>query len=511
MKLQKTVIISFIFFTALIGTLQAQETASQTKVFIKPLIVFAKMVVAGNRDLFSASQDAETNMLEKHKALAAFSPQLSYSLERSKASKTDFNSITGVEEDYSSRTAGHYSSISQRTPLGRLSYDYTNSKSEYTGSKTSYFNSLYLNWQTGLFRNDWQLNSLDRRMAHANYDIGLAQTDSILLDILQRSMKSLFDRLLVVRNETLKKDNLTFYETMVEEAEVKLKNGMGSELDLKQASMRYRQAETDHEETLLSLKDQNRRIGLLLGNLSWNRELAGLELEELLNSIPDKLDEKELLHKAYQNRPDYRLIESQFKLRKSAFKKARIMSRPDISARLRWGKQGRSFDKDLAADMKDKSWSVSVTYTTSLGPEEDKIDFTIEKARLKAFAAKFEQKKDEVEVAITQSIDRFRFYRKNLASLKDSQKLAKEVLDGQRLNFQLGKISLLDLTRYQQDFNSASLAVVQGESRLMMSWLDLLYESGMLADYLQVDNFEQQSAMTISEYEIEPLSNDDEK
>jgi outer membrane protein TolC len=298
---------------------------------------------------------------------------------------------------------------------------------------------------------------------------------------------------------------------MVEEAEVKLKNGMGSELDLKQASMRYRQAETDHEETLLSLKDQNRRIGLLLGNLSWNRELAGLELEELLNSIPDKLDEKELLHKAYQNRPDYRLIESQFKLRKSAFKKARIMSRPDISARLRWGKQGRSFDKDLAADMKDKSWSVSVTYTTSLGPEEDKIDFTIEKARLKAFAAKFEQKKDEVEVAITQSIDRFRFYRKNLASLKDSQKLAKEVLDGQRLNFQLGKISLLDLTRYQQDFNSASLAVVQGESRLMMSWLDLLYESGMLADYLQVDNFEQQSAMTISEYEIEPLSNDDEK
>ncbi|MGM0599627.1 MAG: TolC family protein [Candidatus Rifleibacteriota bacterium] len=511
MKIQKDIIFVFFLLFLFLGKLGAQETASQSKVFLKPLITFARLVVAGNRDLFSAAQDAETNMLAKHKALAAFSPQFSYSLERSKASKTDFNSITGVEEDYSSESEGYYSSISQRTPLGRLSYEYANSESEYTGSKTSYFNSLYLNWQTGLFRNDWQLNSLERRMAHANYDIGLAQADSILLDILQRAMKSLFDRMLVVRNETLKKDNLSFYETMVEEAQVKLKNGMGSELDLKQASMRYRQSETDHEETILSLKDQDRRIGLLLGNLSWNRQIAGVDLEELLNSIPDELDEKGFLQKAYKHRPDYRLIENQYKLRKSAFKRARISSRPDISARLRWGKQGRSFDKDLAADMKDKSWSVSVTYSTSLGPEEDKIDFTIEKARLKGFAAKFEQKKDDVKVAINQAIDRFKFYRKNLASLKASQKLAKEVLDGQRLNFQLGKISLLDLTRYQQDFNSASLAVVQGESRLMMSWLDLLYESGVLADYLQVNNLEQLSAMTVSEYEIEPLTSDDEK
>jgi outer membrane protein TolC len=496
------------YFVLAIQSLFAQMVASESHLFAQPLIDFARQVVAGNRSLLSAAHEVETNMLEKHKSLAAFSPQISHTIERSKAANKNFNPISGVEEDYSTRSNSNFSSISQRTPLGRLSYDYSASRTDYTSSQSSYFNSLYLSWQTGLLRNDARLNSLERRIVHATYDIGLAQTDSLLLDVLQSSMKSLFDRILVARNEALKKSNLSFYATLVEEAEVKLKNGMGSELDLKQASMRYRQAETDHEETILSLKDQDRRIGMQLGKLEWNRELAAFKLEELLNSIPAELEEEIFLRRAFKNRPDYRLIENQYKLRKSAFDRSRILSRPDISARLRWGRQGRSFSKDLAADMKDKSWNVSVTYTTSLGPEESKIDFSIEKERLRAFAAKFEQKKDDVKVAISQAVDRFRFYRKNLASLKDSQKLAKEVLTGQKLNFQLGKISLLDLTRYQQEFNNASLAVVQGESRLMMSWLDLLYESGTLASYLQVNDLNRLAGATLPGYKIEPVEDD---
>jgi outer membrane protein TolC len=76
------------------------------------------------------------------------------------------------------------------------------------------------------------------------------------------------------------------------------------------------------------------------------------------------------------------------------------------------------------------------------------------------------------------------------------------------LNFQLGKISLLDLTRYQQEFNNASLAVVQGESRLMMSWLDLLYESGTLASYLQVNDLNRLAGATLPGYKIEPVEDD---
>jgi outer membrane protein TolC len=476
-----------------------------------PLGNFAREIVSGNRNLLAASHELESAMLARHKALAVFSPRFSYAMERSKATNSDYNSLTGVEEDYTSRRSGISSSISQRTPLGRLSYDYFQSKTDYTSAQTSYFNSLYLTWQTGILRNDARLNSLERKMAHADYDISLAQTDSILLDILLGSFQTLFNRMIVARNESLKKQNLSFYSTLVEEAEIKLKNGMGSELDLKQASMRYRQAETEHDETELSLREQDRRIGSQLGHLNWNRELASFSLDPLIEAIPEIIATESLYATAFQSRPDFRLIENQYELRKAAFRRARELSRPDLSARLRWGKQGRSFDKGTAADMDDKSWDVAITYSTSLGPNDEKIDFSMQKETLKAFEARLAQKRDEIKIAVSQAFERLMFYRKNLDSLKASEKLAAEVLEGQRLNFQLGKISLLDLTRYQQDFNNASIAVVQGESRLIMSWLELLFETGILAGYLEVKQSSQELAgINQQKYEIIPLDETDQ-
>lgn len=466
---------------------------------------FAQAVVSGNRSLLAAAHELEGSLLEKHKALAAFSPEFSYQLERSKSANRSFNSLTGVEEDYSTRRNGISTGISQRTPLGQLGYSFSQSKTEYTTSQTSYFNSLYLSWQAGLLRNDARLNSLDRKMIHANFDVARAQTDSLVLDVLLSSTQSLFSRVITARSEALRRQNLSFYKTLVEEAQIKLENGMGSELDLKQASMRNQQAETELEEVELSLRDQDRKLASQLGTSKWDAELASFSLDPLIESIPEDLEVEKLVDEALKNRPDYQLFENRYELRKAAFDRAREMSRPDLSARVRWGKQGRSFDKSTAESMNDKSWDVVVSYSTSFGPDGKKIDFTMEKEAIKAFKARLEQKRADVEISVKQAFEKLAFYRKNLASLKASEKLAAEVLEGQRLNFQLGKISLLDLTRYQQDFNSASLAVAQGESRLIMSWLELLFETGRLDDFLQVAAPDRRKLSKINGYQIVPV------
>lgn len=468
------------------------------------LCSFAKMVVSGNRGLLAAAHELEGAMLEKHKALSAFSPQFGYNLERSKSANRSFNPVTGVEEDYSTRREGSAAGLSQRTPLGRLGYDYSLSRTEYTSAQTSYFSSLYLSWQAGLLRNDARLNSLERRMIHANYQLAQAQTDALLLDVMLASLQSLFNRVISARNAGLRRQNLSFFQILVEEAEIKLQNGMGSELDLKQASMRYRQAETEQDEVNLALRDQDRRLAAQLGVMNFATEIASFSLDTLIAAIPGDLNAEELVATALKHRPDYLAFESRYRLRKAAFDRAREMSRPDVSARLRWGKQGRSFEKSTAEAMNDKSWDFTIAYNTSFGPDGNKIDFTIEKETLKAFKARLEQKRDDVMIAVQQAFERLMFYRKNLASLQDSEKLAAEVLEGQKLNFQLGKISLLDLTRYQQDFNSAGLALAQGESRLIMSWLELLFETGQLADYLQVKP--DVSALKFHDVEIVPLA-----
>lgn len=197
----------FLLFCLLLSLtpLAAQENASSSS----PLTRFAQAVVAGNRNLLAAAHELESSMLDKHKALAAFSPEFSYQLERSKSSNSSFNSITGVEEDYSTRRNGISTGISQRTPLGNLGYSLSQSKTEYTTSQTSYFSSLYLSWQAGLLRNDARLNALERRMIHANYDIAIAQTDSLLLDVLLSSLQSLLNRIITARNENLRRQNLS--------------------------------------------------------------------------------------------------------------------------------------------------------------------------------------------------------------------------------------------------------------------------------------------------------------
>lgn len=484
--------VAFLFLCSFAGLLIAAEPLDSASLTVaipvapEPLRKFGRQIVAGNRSLISSGHELESAMFEKIRALADFSPQFSFSTDSSKAANRSFNPLTGIEEDYSTRRQGSNTGISQKTPLGRVSYDYSQSTTEYTSSTNSYFRSLYLGWQAGILRNDARLNSLTRRQAHVGYEISRAQADSVLLDVLQASFQSLFNRMVAARNQQLKEQNLSFYATLVEEAEIKLKNGMGSELDLKQASMRYQQADTGKEETALSLRETDRKIGLQMGSSHWNSETASFSLDPVLAAIPRQLLLSQLIDLAFLHRPDYRIFAGQYKLQQTAFERTRTMSRPDLSVRARWGKQGRGFEKSAAAQMQDKSWDVALVYAFSFGPDGEKLSFSSQRQKLKAFEAKFAQKKDEVKASVTEAFERLEFYRRNLDALKASEKLSAEVLEGQRLNFQLGKISLLDLTRYQQDFDNASLAVVQGEARLVMEWLSLLYETGSLADYFNL-------------------------
>lgn len=464
----------------------SMETASSSiSAFAAPpaLAGFARLIVDGNRSILASEHDLESAMFEKHKALAAFSPEFYYTSDSSKSANRNYNPLTGIEEDYSTRRQGSGAGIVQRTPLGRLSYDFSRSKTEYTSSQTSYFRSLYLSWQAGLLRHDAKLDRLERKMAHAGYQISRAQADSAILDVLIASFQSLFSRIVADRNQKLKEHNLSFYKTLVEEAEIKLKNGMGSELDLKQASMRLQQAETSHEETALALNETDRRLSLQLGRAPWQPEIASFSTDELIKTFPELLEPEELVATALKFRPDYRVFESQYQMQKASLARIRELSRPDVAARARWGKQGRGFEESAAAEMRDKSWDVSVTYTFSFGPEEEKLSYSSQLEKFKAFESRFEQKREEVRNAVLEANERFEFYRRNLESLQASERLSAEVLEGQRMNFQLGKISLLDLSRYQQEYDNASLSLVQGETRLILEWLRLLYETGTLADY----------------------------
>ena len=447
---------------------------------------FARKVVNGNRTLIAEGHDLTDALISKRKALEVFSPSLTLSADSGNSVNRSYNSATGFDEDYKTENVDFGAEISHRTTLGRLNYGYLSGKTDYTTSKTSYFNSLYMSWRTGLLRRDDQIGLLDKKLAYTDYEINEAQADAVLLDVLISSYQNLFNLIIATENKKLKDRNRNFYATLVEEAEIKLKNGLGSELDLKQAKMRQRQAETGLFEIERSINGYERQIAAKLGDLTWDKEIVNFTFEDVLSEVPNTIDSNRLIKTAFEMRPDFRVIERQYLRQKSLLEKARLLRRPDLSALAKWGKQGRGFSENEAKEMNDKSWSVGLVYNISFGPEPSNLDFYSQKEKLLAFEARIAQKRDEVIIAVNESQERLEFYKKNLELLRASEKLASEVLDGQKLNFQLGKISLLDLTVYQQDYDNAGISLIQGEARLIQEWLTLLYETGELSRYLDV-------------------------
>jgi outer membrane protein TolC len=113
------------------------EVASTTLLAPAPLLEFADQVVNGNRSLLAAGHELASSLADKNRALADFSPQFSYTADSSKSANRSFNSVTGFEEDYSTRRHGGAAALIQKTPLGRISYEYSQSKTEYTSSQSS--------------------------------------------------------------------------------------------------------------------------------------------------------------------------------------------------------------------------------------------------------------------------------------------------------------------------------------------------------------------------------------
>ncbi|MFZ2956344.1 MAG: TolC family protein [Candidatus Ozemobacteraceae bacterium] len=450
----------------------------------KALKAFAETLAAGNRSIAASRHDREVTRQEYGKQLTGFHPKMTIGEASSQATNRTYNTFSGQDEDYSSKRVGTTFGLSSKTPIGQARLDIESSKTDYTLAKTSYFQSAYLSLEAGILRRDATVNRLERRLDKGRYRLDKERGDSILLDTLFNGVSALIDRLIAEGNHAFKQHNLDFYRKMIEEAQVKFDNGLGSELDVKQARMRLTLAETDLEEGRLDVEQADRNIGLLLGIAEWDRSLVAIHPGDLAALVPGSIREDEIASRCLTLRPDLRLIGFERENAETSLRLARENAKPDISLGARWGRQGRANATDLAQKMPDKSWDVSVMYSRTLGTRPEEYDVRAEIERLEAVKIRQRESVETVRRRLNQTCDRIRFQRKNLGDIRDSQKLAAEILDGQRLNFQLGKISLLDLWRYQSDYESSSLSVIRAEAALAKSWLELLFQSGELPGHL---------------------------
>ncbi|MBF0502542.1 MAG: TolC family protein [Candidatus Riflebacteria bacterium] len=444
------------------------------------LKAFAAALVSGNRAIAASHHDREAARQDFGKQLTGFRPKISIEQGAAQSTNSIYNTLSGQDEDYASKQRGTTIGVSSKSPIGQTRLNLETSTTGYTQAPTSYFQSAYLSLQAGILRRDAVVNHLERRLDTGRYRLDQARGDSVLLDTMYDGVSALIDRLIAEGNNTFRLRNLDFYRKMIEEAQVKFDNGLGSELDVKQARMRLTIAETDLEESRLTLEEADRKIGLLLGTIAWDRSLAGISPGDLAAIVPEAIVEEDMASTSIRLRPDLRLIALERENAETSLRLACENAKPDISLAAKWGRQGRANASDLARRMHDKSWDISVTYSRAIGANPESFDRRSEIERVESVKIHQNETLESVKRSITETCNRIRFNRKNLADVQASQKLSAEILDGQRLNFQLGKISLLDLWRYQSDYESTSLSVIRAEATLAKSWMELLYRTGDL-------------------------------
>ncbi|MBF0410235.1 MAG: TolC family protein [Candidatus Riflebacteria bacterium] len=446
------------------------------------LSLFANHLVSNSLNIKAADRDMKAAYLESRKKLLQFNPELEFSEFSSNSTNRDFNPVSGLEEDYKSDRRGNTFGLKQQTPIGTTRISMEKSDTQFTGSTKLYFESLYFSIESGLLRRDSRIMALENGMARTYYSVEEAKNASVKLDTLYQGFSALFDRILISQNAAFKKKNLDFYKTIVDEAIVKLDNGLGSELDLKQAKMRLSLAETALHESNLSLKEADRNLGIILSSSEWDKSMANFDLHDLIKIIPGEFDFEKTWSVAMQTRPDLRIIHSQLKLQQQNLSLASEKSKPNIVATARTGRQGRSGDPGLASSKPDKNWDVMLSWNTVVGHRSEKLNRRIERERLEALKKRYIQTEEKSRGGLKNAIERLEFNKQNLCALRDAASLSGDVLEGQKINFQLGSISLLDMARYQSDYEEACLSVIRAEAALVMSWLRYLYETGELCN-----------------------------
>lgn len=445
---------------------------------LQTLQSFALEVLNSSHRLKAVSKDSEAAKLEMQRSRLNFNPEVSVTHFSSKASDKTFNPLTGLEEDYSTDRQGVNINLSQPTQIGNAQVNIEKSNTDFGSGSRIYFESLDLILESGLIRRDANINRLERKMASSRYNIEKAREDSAILDTLMQSFEALFSRLIALRNLQFRTRNIKFYQTMLDEAQIKLENGLGSKLDLRQAQMRLTLAKTALHESELSFKEADRQIDLLLGDPDWDRKHGDFSAGNL--PVNQSYDINELLSSALKNRPDMKIINTQLQLQDQNFSLAHERSRPNLVARFVNRRQGRSADSSIAANKGDKSWNLAVTWSTKIGHRPERLTKRIEEKRLSALNERLIAAIDRTETEVINAIKRFKFNQSNLTALKNSALLSQEVLEGQQINFQSGSISLLDLSRYQTEFEEAEMSALRAEAVLALSWIHLLYVSGEL-------------------------------
>ena len=324
----------------------------------------------------------------------------------------------------------------------------------------------------------------DRRLATLAWKLKVTQ-------VVAAVMKNYYDLVFASDDTVIKAENIGRARTLEDQNRTRVKNGVGSELEVQQAAV----AASVREEELISAEYLQKEKGnLLLRDLVADLDPSSVPVvrpaHRLGSSVPT-LERGDLMRDAVAHRIEYQQAQEQIGKQEIKLKFARNQLWPRLDLIGSLGANGLNSSDTSSAlgdsfDGSHPAWSVGLMVTVPLGNRQAKAQLKEVQTEKEQLLLSFKQLEIDLALQVDTAATRVETSHRRLATTRQSVTATEATLDAENKRLTQGVGVSFNILEAQKDLASATSRELAARADLNKSLVDLWLSTGTLLSRLNI-------------------------
>jgi len=323
----------------------------------------------------------------------------------------------------------------------------------------------------------------DRRLATLAWKLKVTQVVAAVI-------KNYYDLVFASDDTVIKVENIGRARILEDQNRSRVKNGVGSELDVQQAAV----AASVREEELISAEYlQKEKANLLLRDVVADLDPSSIPMirpAHTLGAAVPPLVRGELMHEAVAHRLEYRQAREQIGKQEIKLKFARNQLWPRLDLIGSLGANGLNSSSGSALgdsfETSHPAWSIGLMITVPLGNRQAKAQLKEVQTEKEQLLLSFKQLEIDLALQVDTAATRVETSQRRLATTRQSVTATQATLDAENKRLTQGVGVSFNILEAQKDLASATSREIAARADLNKSLVDLWLATGTLLSRMNI-------------------------
>ncbi len=323
----------------------------------------------------------------------------------------------------------------------------------------------------------------DRRLATLGWKLKVMQ-------VVASVMKNYYDLSFASDDTTIKMENIHRARTLEDQNRTRVRQGVGSELDVQQAAVA---ASVREEELITAQYMQKEKANLLLRDLVSDLDpehVPAVKPSHRLGVVVPSLERSALMREAVANRIEYRQAQEQIGKQEIKLKFARNQLWPRLDLIGSLGANGLNSSGGAALgdafESSHPAWSVGLMISIPLGNRQAKAQLKEVQTEKEQLLLSFKQLEIDLALQVDTAASRVETSQRRLATTRQSVAASQATLDAENQRLEQGVGVSFNILEAQKDLGAATSRELAARADLSKSLVDLWLSTGTLLSRLDI-------------------------